>query len=194
MALYKKFNGNFEEFQYSVVFDSEGKPTPINRLWKETTSILVFLRHFECAACQAHAYDIWSHREILQSNGGQIVFIGNGAPSFIENFRKLMNLGEAKIFTDPTLRAFKLGGFNHSLMKLASPESAVNLGKLVMKGFTNGNPFKAGQGSNRQMGGVIVVTPQSHVSYHYVSEAIGDVPQSTEIPTAPEAQKLKDTA
>jgi hypothetical protein len=183
MALYRKFNGNFEEFQYAVVFDSEGKPTPINRFWKDTTAVLVFLRHFGCAACRAHAVDIWSHRASLQS-GGQIIFIGNGAPNFIEGFRKEMNLGDAKIFTDPSLKAFRLGGFNHGLIKLASPESAINLGKLMIKGFRNGNPLKVGQGSNRQMGGVIVVNSQNQVTYHYVSEALGDIPKSEEIPTS----------
>jgi hypothetical protein len=194
MALYSKFKGEFEEFQYAVVFDSEGKPTPVNRFWKDNTAILVFLRHFGCAACQAHASDIWSHRDSLQSSGAQITFIGNGAINFIEGFRKDMNLGNAKIFTDPTLRAFRLGGFNHSLIKLVAPESAVNMGKLMLKGFHNGNPFKAGQGSNRQMGGVIVVTPQNQVTYHYVSEALGDVPKSEEIPSGPEVLEIKKRA
>jgi hypothetical protein len=194
MALYSKFNGEFEEFRYAVVFDSEGKPTPVNHFWKTNTAVLVFLRHFGCAACRSHAFDIWSHRENLQKTGAQIVFIGNGTPNFIEGFRKEMGLVDAKIFTDPSLRAFRLGGFNLSLLQLVKPESAVNLGKLVIQGFRNGNPLKAGQGSNRQMGGVIVVNPQNQVTYHYVSEALGDVPKSEEIPTTSPAEALKKGA
>jgi hypothetical protein len=195
MALYQKFNGNFEEFRYAVVFDSEGKPTPINRFWKDTTAILVFLRHFGCAACRGHAFDIWSHRESLQKDGGQIIFIGNGAINFIDGFRKEMNLGDAKIFTDPTLKAFRLGGFNHSLIKLASPKSAINLGKLMVQGFRNSNPLKVGQGSNRQMGGVVVVNSQNQVVYHYVSEALGDTPKSEDIQTgSPSAIETKKIA
>jgi hypothetical protein len=190
MALYKKFNGNFAEFQYAVVFDSLGKPTPVNRFWKENTAVLVFLRHFGCISCRAHAVDIWANRESLQQSGARIIFIGSGAARFIEGFREEYKLGDAEIFTDPTLKAFALGGFKHGFLPLLNPQSIANMGKLSAKGFTNSSPFKA-QGSNRQMGGVIVMHPYDHCSYHYVSEALGDVPEANEIPSEDENEETK---
>ena len=57
MALHRKFNGELNAFQYAVVFDAMGKAVPISRFWKEQTAVLVFLRHFGCAACRQHARD-----------------------------------------------------------------------------------------------------------------------------------------
>ncbi len=187
MALYPTFKGDLEKFSYAVVFDSSGRPVPVSRFWNTQTVILVFLRHFGCIACRSHAQDVWSKREHLQKGGGRIIFIGNGAPTYIDSFREEFGLGNAPIFTDPTLKAFDLGGFRRGVMALVNSKSLSNAVALAKQGHRNGNPLDPGSGSNFQMGGVIVVHPGPRVTYHYVSEALGDIPAAEEIPSGPVA-------
>jgi hypothetical protein len=183
MALHKEFQGNFEDFSYGVVFDPGGRAVPISRFWDKNTAILIFLRHFGCIACRAHAQEIWSNREKLEKAGGRIVFIGNGEPSYIEGFKKDFNLEVAPIFTDPSLKIFKLGGFLRGFTHLVNLKSLSNIKTLASEGHKNGNPLASGIGDNFQMGGVIVVNPGPRVNYHYVSEALGDTPTSNDITT-----------
>ncbi len=182
MAVFRKFNGDINAFSYSSVLDSQGKAHTISGFWKQKTAILVYLRHFGCIACRAHAQDVWQHRETLERNGSRIYFIGNGEPKYIEIFRNEFKLGDAPIYTDPRLAAFAAAGFRHGIVHLVSPKSAINMGKLTLAGHKNGNPLNSAFGSNRQMGGVIVVHPGTRVTYHYISEALGDVPNATDIP------------
>lgn len=183
MALFREFNGKLEAFRYAVVYDASGAHIPVSTFWNEHTAILVFLRHFGCIACRAHAQDVWSHRDVLQKDGAQIVFIGNGEPSYIKKFREDFNLGDAPIYTDPTLRAFELGGFKYGITSVLNPQSIKNGFELMAEGHRNGNPLNTKTGSHFQLGGVIVVHPGTRVTYHYISEALGDTPEAGEIPS-----------
>jgi peroxiredoxin len=183
MATFKEFQGSdFQAFSFSIVQDEQGRSIPISRFWHQQPAILVFLRHFGCVSCRSHSQDVWAHREHLQKNGARIVFIGNGSPDRIEEFRQNYHLEGAPIFTDPTLKSFQLGGFHHGLKYLLSPKSGKNMVQLISEGHSNGNPFSSGTGSNRQMGGIVVVQPGGKVSYHYISEAVGDTPEAESIP------------
>ncbi|MEO6460123.1 MAG: AhpC/TSA family protein [Bdellovibrionota bacterium] len=183
MPKYDAFHGNLDDFKYGVVFDPEGRPVPISRFWDKTAAILIFLRHFGCIACRAHAQEVWKNRENVEKNGGRIIFIGNGAPNFIEGFKKDFNLENAPIFTDPTLKIFKMGGFLHGLPHLVNVQSLSKMAALVKEGHSNGNPFKPGTGNNFQMGGVIIIHPGVKVTYHYISESVGDTPDSAALKT-----------
>jgi peroxiredoxin len=182
MAVFKGFQGDFDEFSYAIVLDSELRKIPLCRFWNQQTAILVFLRHFGCISCRSHAQEVWSQRAELQKNGSRIIFIGNGSPDMIDGFRQAYGLEGALIFTDPTLRSFSLAGFNRSIANLLKFASAKNMISLAMEGHTNGSPFEKGTGSNRQMGGIVVVHPNSQVSYQYISESVGDTPDAEEIP------------
>lgn len=181
MALFHSFQGNFDAFSFAVVFDPSGRPVPVSRFWNKNTAILVFLRHFGCIACRSHAIEIWSKRNELEKNGGRIIFIGSGEPSCIESFRADFGLAEAPIFTDPTLRAFELGGFRRGITRLVNGKSLSNAIALSREGHQNGSVFDTKTGSHLQMGGVIVVQAGPKVTYHYVSEALGDTPLASEI-------------
>jgi hypothetical protein len=181
VALFREFNGKLDAFQYAVVFDASGAHVPISKFWSERTAVLVFLRHFGCIACRSHAQDVWENRAKLEKDGARIIFIGNGDVSYIEKFRADFNLGNAPIYTDPTLRAFELGGFKRGLSHLLNAQSVKNGLELMSEGHRNGNPLNSKSGSNLQLGGVIVVHPGTRVTYHYISEALGDTPEAGEI-------------
>lgn len=184
MPTYKSFQGDPHTFPFAVVQDEQGRKIPVSRFWQSQPVILVFLRHFGCISCRSHSQDVWANRERLEKGGAKVVFIGNGHPKKIQELRDSYSLGDAPIFTDPTLRVFQLAGFNRGFAYLAKVETVKNMLKLAQQGHQNGSPFASGTGSNRQMGGIIVVQPGFKVTYQYISEAVGDTPEVSAIPDA----------
>lgn len=158
-----------------VYYNSEQK-LALSQLWQKQTAILVFLRHFACIACRAHASQVWRDRQKYQSSGAKIVFVGNGEPHWIEKFREDLGIDKGVIVTDPSLASFELAGFKKGLFYLLQPASALNAAKLVLEGHTQ-KSLAGDSGSNLQMGGIIAINPDGKVLYHFVSEALGDVPE-----------------
>jgi hypothetical protein len=158
------------------VYLSPNQTLALGQLWKKQTAILVFLRHFACIACRAHAAQVWRERNKYQSSGAKIIFVGNGQPEWIEKFREDLGIDKGVIVTDPSLNSFRLAGFKSGLFNLIQPASALNAAKLAMEGHTQ-KPFAGDSGSHLQMGGILVVNPKNKVLYQYVSDALGDVPE-----------------
>jgi peroxiredoxin len=184
MALFNSFQGDPEKFPFALVQDEQERKMAVSCFWQNQTAVLVFLRHFGCIACRSHSQDVWANRSKLEKNNAKVIFIGNGHASKISEFRETFGLTGAPIFTDPTLSVFQTGGFNHGISYLANLTSVKNIAKLSQQGHSNGSPFAAGTGSNRQMGGIIVVQPGFRINYQYISEALGDTPSGEELSNA----------
>jgi peroxiredoxin len=166
---------NIETLGECTVLGPAGQQLKINQLWHTQTAVIIFLRHFGCIACRSHALQVWAARDQFLSAGAKLVFIGNGQPTYIEKFREDLGLTGALILTDPSLASFKAAGFRHGFFALVQPKSVVNLVKLAVAGGKN-QPATAETGTNWQLGGILVVKPTGKVTYHYISEALGDYP------------------
>lgn len=158
------------------VFVSPDQELQLGRLWQKQTAILVFLRHFACIACRAHAAQVWGERENYEKSGARIVFIGNGQPSWIEIFRADLGIDRGVVLTDPSLASFNAAGFKRGLFSLLNPGSAVNAAKLALEGHRQ-KPYHPDAGSHWQLGGVLAISPQSKVLYHFASKSLGDLPE-----------------
>lgn len=169
-------NINIEELSNIQVFASPDQQLTLGHLWKNQTAILVFLRHFACIACRAHASQVWGEREKYQKSGAKVVFIGNGQPNWIEKFREDLGIDKGVVLTDPSLRSFEAAGFKKGFFTLLQPQSAVNAAKLLMAGHSQKAANKD-SGSHFQMGGILAINTQNKPIYHYVSEALGDIPE-----------------
>ena len=158
------------------VIDENSKKVKLGDFWRMEKVLLVFLRHFACIACRAHAVKVWKDREKYQKQGTKIVFISNGAPHFIKGFRDELNIKDAPVYTDPSLETFRLCGFKRSAIATLSPKSVVNATKLFVEGHRQGS--MAGEvGDYWQLGGVLEVHPGNRVAFHYVSQCTGDYPK-----------------
>lgn len=166
---------NIESLGESVVLGPDGQQLKISQLWHSQTAVMIFLRHFGCIACRSHALQVWAVRDQFMASGAKLVFIGNGQPTYIEKFREDLGLSGALILTDPSLASFQAAGFRHGFFALVQPKSVVNLVKLAVAGGKN-QPANAETGTNWQLGGILVVKPSGKVTYHYISEALGDYP------------------
>jgi hypothetical protein len=163
-------------FANSIVFTPEGEKVRLGLLWQKRKTVFVFLRHFACIACRAHAKQVWADREKYESAGGQLIFIGNGRPSFIEHFKRDLSIEKAVVLTDPTLEAYRAAGFRKGFFALVQPRSALNIAKLASQGHSQA-PSNPDSGTHWQLGGIVAVNPQGKVLYHYVSQALGDFPE-----------------
>jgi peroxiredoxin len=165
-----------------VVKDETGKEVRLGGSWTEKPAILVFLRHFACIACRAHAAQVWHEREKYEQNGAKIVFVGNGSPDYIQKFKVDLGINDAVIVTDPTLRSFWIAGFKRGFLASLGPTSIKNGIGLFAKGHSQKMPSKA-SGDLWQLGGVIVVRADGRVTYQYISQATGDFPPEKDIVT-----------
>jgi peroxiredoxin len=162
------------------VLTPEGNTFVLGRVWKHQTAILVFLRHFACMACRAHAQQVWDKREEYEKSGGKIIFIGNGAPSYIDKFKKDLNLGDALVLTDPTLEVFNSAGFRRGFFYLVRLKTIITGAKLAIAGYQQ-KKYTKEAGIHSQLGGVMVINQRGEAIYHYISEYFGDFPEEAHI-------------
>lgn len=161
------------------VLDEKGSPVSMGSLWRESKAVLVFLRHFACIACRAHASQVWEHRETYKQNNSNLIFIGNGAAQYIAGFKRDLGLEEATIYTDPTRAVFRFAGLKRNLLNFASIDSAKNALSLYRQGHRQKQ--LGAQGDHLQLGGVLVITPDNRIAFHFVSKSLGDHPDSEEL-------------
>lgn len=159
----------------STVYASSDKTLKLGQVWQKQPAIIIFLRHFACIACRAHAQTVWEKKEEYESKGGRIVFLGNGAPQFIETFREDLQLGNSLILTDPSLESFRAAGFRHGFFYVVQVPSIVNAVKLATGGHRQ-TSYSKEAGTHWQLGGIVVVKTSGDIAYHYISESLGDFP------------------
>jgi peroxiredoxin len=168
----------------SVVLNEKEERFKMGLLWQKHKVLFVFLRHFACVACRAHAAEIWSKREMYQKGDTEIIFIGNGLPRYIQAFKEDLKILDAKMYTDPSLESFQAAGFHRGFLRALGPQSLINGRKLMKKGHTQGE-YEKGMGDLWQLGGLLVITPAGKVAYHFISESTGDFPSEQEIEIMP---------
>ncbi len=83
----------------STVYTADGSAMVMRMLWQKQKAILIFLRHFARMACRAHVDQVWKNCEQYEKSGGKIIFVGNGSASFIDQFKKDMNIANALVVT-----------------------------------------------------------------------------------------------
>jgi peroxiredoxin len=158
------------------VLTARGEKLRLGQIWQKQTVILVFLRHFACIGCRAHAVQVWNDREKYESSGGKIIFVGNGQPHFIEKFQEDLGITGAVILTDPSLESFRAAGFRRGFFAVVQPKSVLNAAKLAVEGHRQ-TAYSKEVGTHWQLGGVLVVNTHGKVLYQFLSESLGDFPQ-----------------
>jgi hypothetical protein len=166
---------NMPQLSRAVVFAGPDQPLLLEQLWRKQSVILVFLRHFACIACRAHAAQVWQDRQKYEASGAKIIFIGNGQPAWIEVFRHEVGVQDALVLTDPSMASFDAAGFKRRLLYLFRPKSSANMKALAAEGFEQGQ-HRPDAGSHFQMGGILAVSRSGEVLYQFASTAVGDFP------------------
>ncbi|MBY0414989.1 MAG: redoxin domain-containing protein [Bdellovibrionales bacterium] len=160
------------------IYDEKNEPVLISSLWKEGPAVLVFIRHFGCISCRGHIDQVWNMREAIQKTGTKIFFIGSGSPYLISQFKKDHNISGAQIFTDPSLSTFKASGLIHTNTAELDSNSIRAIKDLEAKGYSL--KIIENDGDDTQLGGVVSIKPPGQVTYHFISEYIGDFDQPSD--------------
>lgn len=164
----------------STVLTPQGEKIRLGQVWQKQTAIMIFLRHFACIACRAHAQQVWQDREKYEKAGGRLVFVGNGQPGFIKRFQEDLGIENAMVLTDPSLETFRAAGFNHGFFYVVKPQSALNAIRLSREGHKQ-TPYSKEAGTHWQLGGILAVNTKGSILYQYISESVGDFPEVTHI-------------
>jgi peroxiredoxin len=166
-------------FANSYVLDSQNRKFKLGQLWQNQTVIFIFLRHFACIACRAHAAEVWKERAKYEKTGARLVFIGNGSPAYIDAFKADLRMDSAVILTDPSLDSFRAAGFRHGFFEVVQLKSMLNAIKLGSEGHKQTSAIA--EGSNWQLGGVLAISREGKVLYQFVSQALGDHPDEADL-------------
>jgi len=155
----------------AMVLDAEGAATALGQRWVQSPAVIVFLRHFACAACCEHVYQLAPRLTEFTRLGLRVVYVGNGAANFIEGFveRNEIEIERVEVVTDPSLRAFKAAGLRNGVASTFGP-------RALLRHFRAASMFGARkpEGHNLQQGGVIVIDAERRVSFHHRDRFLGD--------------------
>ena len=173
------------ELRDVVVQDPEGSEVRFGELWRDRPAVLVFLRHYGCVFCRAHAVQLHHARNRFEEAGARLAVIGQGTPEQAKEFRRAQSI-DLPVYSDPERQAYEAAG-----AKVATFSELVNA-RTVARGIGHTVTSRIRQGSiavhqgrlvdhPAQLGGVLVIAPDDSVRYAHLSEDASDNPPVDEI-------------
>jgi peroxiredoxin len=174
------------------VLDVAGESSPLGERWRERPALVVFLRHFACMACTEHIALLSPRLPEIAALGISIVFVGNGAPNFIEGFVERNRLGDkpVEIVTDPSLRVFDAAHLERSYWSNLAPAALRNFARALLHGFRQTHV----EGNAQQQGGVMLVEPGGRLAYFHRDRVAGDHAPTAEVVAAARALAKRSPA
>ena len=118
-------------------------------------------------------------REKFDAAGARLVVIGQGTPAHAEHFREQFDLEGLEILVDPEREAYATAGAKKASMSdLFGPRSvASGLKRAATERIVQGPT----QGSNTQLGGVLVIAPGDRVAWSHLAAHAGDNPPNEDV-------------
>jgi peroxiredoxin len=168
-----------------VVQDHLGNDVRLGDLWRAQPVVLVFLRHYGCVFCRAHAVELHHSRERFAAVGAHLALVGQGTADEAKRFRRAQSI-DVNVYSDPTRRTYEAAG-----TKLATFSELVNA-RTVARGIKHTVTSRVRQGSiavhqgkildhPAQLGGVLVIAPDGSIRYTHLSEDASDLPPVNEV-------------
>ena len=180
-----------KDLAQSKVLDREGREIALESFWAKQPALLLFLRHFGCLCLSAQITEVAPRLDELQRLGIRTAFISNGATYFIDTFVERFLLADkpVDIVTDPSLASFRASEMLRSWWATFGPRAIWDSIRAIADGHVN----RFGEGDNLQQGGVVLVDPDSRISWYYRNLSMGGHPPSVEIIDAVMRLVLKRT-
>jgi hypothetical protein len=119
-------------------------------------------------------------KEAIHARGGELHFVGNGAPHFAAAFVEDLGI-TTPVYVDPTRASYRALGMKRSVLStLFSGRTLRHALRAMRAGFRQGRT----QGDPWQLGGVLVVRPGGGVAFRYLSDEAGDHPAAQDVVAA----------
>jgi len=156
------------------VFDVDGKKVCFGSLYQSQKTIVVFIRHFFCGACQQYTVALASiSQEALEQADTNIIIIGCGEWQPIRHYLETTGF-HGQIYADPTRKLYHTLGMITNLD--ITPQGVPRKSYLQYSVFVNAlrstwmgpvkNPLLIGkQGHLSQLGGDFILGPGNQCSY-----------------------------
>jgi peroxiredoxin len=161
-----------EALAQARVLDSTGARHALGDAWTEADAIVIFVRHFACAACSEHLAELRPRLAELETLGVRVIVVGNGASDQLAAFVVEQQLAgyPVQVLTDPTLAAYRAAGLHRARLGTVGPRALAALGLLALRGHSNGRV----RGDRWQQGGTLYVRRGGELAFVQRSVRIGD--------------------
>ncbi|KAM9298825.1 prostamide/prostaglandin F synthase [Gastrophryne carolinensis] len=150
-----------------------GEAVALQSLWKDNTSVLIFLRRFGCQICRWIAKDISQLKETLDANQIRLIGIAPESLGLQEFLDGQYFSGE--LYLDESKQSYKELGFKrYNALSIVPAALGQKVRDIVTKANADGvqGNFK---GDLLQSGGVLIVSKGGEkVILHFVQDSPGD--------------------
>ena len=138
------------ELAAATILDLEGNTVRFGDLYSESTTLVVFVRHFGCIFCRERYTDLAACADLLAARGMAAVVIGNGTVPMAEAFAEKVGEG-IPLYTDPSRSVFKLAGMKRMF--------GLNLATIShgLRSWRSGHRQTAVAGDVWQQGGCLLI-------------------------------------
>lgn len=156
-----------KQIEDAVLLDDDGREVALAESWSERPAAVVFMRHFGCTFCRAHAAEIQERYDELEAAGGGAVAIGMGTPAHAAEFREMSGI-EFPLLVSPDTALHERAGLTRGnwLRVIASlPQAARDLRR---------HGAKVTGADMSQLAGTFVVAPGGALVYAHRARTASD--------------------
>ncbi|HEY5431537.1 MAG TPA: peroxiredoxin-like family protein [Solirubrobacteraceae bacterium] len=151
--------------------DHAGRAVTLGELWGERPAALVWLRHYGCMYCRAHAVALQRARPEFEQAGLTVTLIGMGTAQDAATFRRQLALDIA-VLADGAGESYRAAGAKTGgVIDLVGPKVVLRAVPTLLKsrvgqGRTVGNPA--------QLGAAAVIAPGDEVLFAHAARDASD--------------------
>ena len=156
------------------LFNSSGMTVPLARFWSTQPLLIFFMRHFGCAACREHLFQIRNAYTSIQSCGGAVVVISQHDPDLTARYVQTYHVPFTAL-ADPTRHAYQaFGVIEGTYWETAGPHAVAHQIKLSLQGNVMGLPRSVS--ASRQLGGTFIVDTNGIIQFAHLARPIYHYP------------------
>lgn len=156
------------------LFDSSGVAVPLARFWSTQPLLIFFMRHFGCAACREHLFQIRNAYPTLQAHGAAVIAISQHDPDLTARYTQTYQV-PFSILADPTRQVYQaFGVVEGTYWETSGPHVVAHQIKLSLQGNVMGLPRSVS--ASKQLGGTFVVDTGGVIQFAHLARPIYQYP------------------
>ena len=151
------------------VLDERGAAVRLGDFWAKRPVVLALVRHLGCLFCRQQVAGLMRRLPEIERRSATLVVVGPSRPEHIAGFRTATGYA-GPLFVDPSLRAFRAAGLEHSRASTYHPLAVLKAVRAVVQGHRQ----TGRQGDVIQQGGTFVLGPGDHVHFEWRDRYAGN--------------------
>ncbi|GBD46416.1 AhpC/TSA family protein [Thermoleophilum album] len=156
-----------------VLPDHDGRDVRLGDLWAERPAVIVWLRHYGCVHCRAHAIELDRRREEFERAGGSVWLIGQATPRHAAHFRRKLEIA-LPVLADRERTSYKLAGAKIATFGELLGAKSLSAGtQQMLRSFGRVRQGRV-VGHPAQLGGALVIAPDGRVVHAHMAEDAAD--------------------